>query len=79
MAKVSVIPIFLLLLLAFASVGMMAPAVETQQRRCSVYLSRSGCKLFACREQCFKQLNGNGNCIANWDMTDYACFCAYDC
>ncbi|KAK8954934.1 hypothetical protein KSP39_PZI002564 [Platanthera zijinensis] len=49
------------------------------RKRCSAVLNAGGCYLPSCREECFKEYNGFGNCIANAAGTSYKCLCFYNC
>ncbi|KAK8967544.1 hypothetical protein KSP40_PGU018284 [Platanthera guangdongensis] len=57
---------------------MMVSGAEAQ-KRCSAVLNAGGCYLPSCREECFKEYNGFGNCIANAAGTSYKCLCFYNC
>lgn len=50
------------------------------QKRCLEELYPRGCTLLDCGEKCFKKHRQyGGQCIQNTGMTDFACYCVWNC
>uniref|UniRef100_A0A7N0THX8 Uncharacterized protein n=1 Tax=Kalanchoe fedtschenkoi TaxID=63787 RepID=A0A7N0THX8_KALFE len=84
MAKVSSISLlFAFLLFSAVSVNVVASQGEAAAGgRCQVVLRASGCDLPTCRQQCYQQLHGDGQCVAapgGGLNPPYKCVCFYNC
>ena len=50
------------------------------QKRCNEELYKTGCTLTDCKQKCYEKHHDiGGTCIPNAAMTDYACFCFWNC
>ncbi|XP_048226034.1 putative defensin-like protein 165 [Ricinus communis] len=69
---------FFLIFLIFSAVSLVHHAEA--QKRCQEQLYPKGCTLNDCGKKCFdKHKQMSGVCIQNRSMTDYACYCIWNC
>lgn len=71
--------IFIEIYFLYVEYAVNAIVTKVDAARCQEYLNHGGCNLSACKEQCIKEKNGEGQCIPNSDLSDYACVCFYNC
>lgn len=72
---------FMLILLSFFAVAVMVPEAHAGPALCRTILNSNGCDLNHCREQCFEQFNGTGECnekTGGLNPTFY-CDCLHAC
>ncbi|KAJ8628438.1 hypothetical protein MRB53_021745 [Persea americana] len=78
MAKFSYASYLFLVLLVFSTVEAKRELESDGAKRCGITLDPNGCNLSTCKEQCFKEYNGNGECSSN-NTGKFNCVCFYNC
>ncbi|KAI3994001.1 hypothetical protein MKX01_003014 [Papaver californicum] len=79
MARLSFNNMFILFLVVFSVVTIVAHQAEAQ-KRCEVILDPNNCELSSCRQQCYQQKQGNVSCQEmGAGSGSYRCVCYYNC